>query len=113
LKYLRDNQIVCDVALTSNLLLGVTADIELHQLPKLLEAGVPVTINTDDQAFFGAMMCDEFKLVRDTFGLSDYELAGMARVSALASGAPEATKQRILRGIDEWLESEPDEDVEQ
>jgi adenosine deaminase len=59
------------------------------------------------------MMCDEFKLVRDTFGLSDYELAGMARVSALASGAPEATKQRILRGIDEWLESEPDEDVEQ
>lgn len=113
LKYLRDNQIVCDVAPTSNLLLGVAQDIELHQLPKLIEAGVPVTINTDDQTFFGALLCDEYKLVRDTFGLSDYELAGMARVSALASGAPEATKQRILKGIDAWLESDPDEDAVQ
>ena len=113
LKYLRDNQIVCDVAPTSNLLLGVAQDIELHQLPKLIDAGVPVTINTDDQTFFGAMLCDEYRLVRDTFGLSDYELAGMARVSALASGAPEATKQRILKGIDAWLESDPDEDAQQ
>ncbi len=110
LKYLRDNQITCDVAPTSNLMLGVANDIELHQLPKLLDAGVPVTINTDDQTFFGMLLCDEYKLVRDTFGLSDYELAGMAKVSALASGAPEATKQRILQGIDDWLASEPDED---
>lgn len=110
LAYLRDNQIVCDVAPTSNLLLGVTTDIELHQLPKLLDAGVPVTINTDDQTFFGAMLCDEYRLVRDTFGLTDYQLAQLARVSALASGAPEATKRRILAGIEDWLESAPDED---
>jgi len=109
LSYLSDHQITCDVAPTSNLLLGVAQDIELHQLPKLMDAGVPITLNTDDQLFFGALICDEYRLVRDTFNLTDGQLADFARVSARASGAPEHVKQRILNGIDAWLESEPDE----
>ena len=70
---------------------------------------MPITLNTDDQLFFGALICDEYRLVRDTFNLTDGQLADFARVSARASGAPEHVKQRILNGIDAWLESEPDE----
>jgi adenosine deaminase len=41
--------------------------------------------------------------VRDTFGLSDEEMAGIARTSVAASHSSPATKQRALDAIDTWL----------
>lgn len=106
LRRLADEQIACDVCPTSNVLLGVCPEIELHQLPALLEAGVPVTLNADDQLFFGSKIGEEYELVRKTFGLSDEQLAGIARTSARVSGASAETKARMLKGIDAWLAAE-------
>jgi aminodeoxyfutalosine deaminase len=44
--------IVCDVCLYSNLRLGVVDRLEDHPLPRLIAAGVPCTVNTDDPTFF-------------------------------------------------------------
>lgn len=52
---LAERQIVCDVCVLSNVRLGVAPSIEAHPLPKLLAAGIPCTINTDDPTFFS---CD-------------------------------------------------------
>ena len=52
LRRLATEGILCDVCPTSNIKFGVVTDIEAHQLPALLEAGVPVTINADDQLYF-------------------------------------------------------------
>lgn len=52
---LAERQIVCDVCVLSNVRLGVAASVEEHPLPKLLAAGVPCTVNTDDPTFFS---CD-------------------------------------------------------
>jgi adenosine deaminase len=107
LRRLADEQIACDICPTSNVLLGVCPEIALHQLPAMLEAGVPVTLNSDDQLFFGSKVGEEYELVRQTFGLTDEQLAAIARTSARASGASAETKARMLAGIDAWLAAEP------
>jgi aminodeoxyfutalosine deaminase len=55
LRELADRQIVCDVCVLSNVCLSVVPSVDAHQLPQLLAAGVPCTVNTDDPTFFS---CD-------------------------------------------------------
>lgn len=104
---LADEGVVCDVCPTSNLLLGVAPSIEAHPVGRMIEAGVPVTLGTDDPLEFGASLTHEYALVRDTFALTDAALARLAETSARASGASLATRERILGGIREWLAAAP------
>ena len=101
---LADEGITCDVCPTSNLKLSVVPSLADHPLPTLLEGGVPVSLGTDDQLFFGSLLVDEYEVVRDGFGLSDSELAAIARTSVTASGAPADLKTDLLAEIDAWLE---------
>jgi aminodeoxyfutalosine deaminase len=52
LRELADRGIVLDVCVLSNVCLGVAPAVERHQLPQLLAAGIPCTVNTDDPTFF-------------------------------------------------------------
>jgi adenosine deaminase len=100
---LADEGIVCDVCPTSNIVLGLYPSIEEHPVGQLLEAGVPITLNTDDPLLFGAGLLDEYEAVRRAFALDDHAVAAIARTSIEASGAPERTKRDALAGIDSWL----------
>jgi adenosine deaminase len=104
---LADEGITCDVCPTSNLKLSVVPSLADHPLPILLEAGVPVSLGTDDQLFFGSLLVDEYLVVRDAFTLSDAELAAIARTSVTASGAPAGLKADLLTEIDAWLGASP------
>ena len=99
---LADEGIACDVCPTSNLKLGVVSDLGEHPLPVMLEAGVPVTLNSDDQLFFGSLVADEYEVARREWGLSDGELADIARTSIECSGAPDAVKAQLLAALDTW-----------
>jgi adenosine deaminase len=103
LEHMAGAGIACDVCLTSNLRLGIVGSIEEHPLPRLLDAGVPVTIGSDDQLMFESRVADEYALARDAFGLSDEALAAIARTSVDVSGASEATKAQVRAAIDDWL----------
>jgi adenosine deaminase len=78
---------------------------ELAALPvrALLAAGVPVTLGSDDPLLFGAHVTDQYRIARSTLGLSDEELATIARHSIAASAAPEDVRHRLNRGVDAWL----------
>ena len=65
--YLADKQIPLEVCPTSNVKLGVYADYTSHPLPGLYDAGVPVTINSDDPPLFNTTLNDEVKLLVDPF----------------------------------------------
>ncbi len=95
--------IACDICPTSNVKLGVFPSMPDVPLPQFLAAGVPVTLNSDDQLFFGSMISDEYAAMRDTFGLTDSELAAIAHTSADVSGAPAELTSRMHRDIDAWL----------
>ena len=81
-------------------MLSVVPSIEEHPLPALLAAGVRCSLNADDPLLFGPNLLDEYELVRDRMGLDDAALAGIARTSLDASGAPDALKARARAAID-------------
>ncbi len=77
-----------DVCPSSNVVLHVVPDLEYHPLPALLAAGVTCSINADDPLQFGPNVLEEYELCRERLGLDDAALAGCARASITASGAP-------------------------
>jgi len=100
---LRDEQIVCDICPVSNARLGMVPDVSKHPAPRLLAAGVPVTLNADDQLWFQASITDQYTIARGVWGSSDAVIAGYARAGALATGMSAAMRTRFLAGIDTWL----------
>jgi len=99
------DRICLDVCPSSNVQLSVVPSIEAHPLPKLLAAGVPCSLGSDDPLLFGPSLLDEFRLCRERMGLSDAQLAAMARASFAYSGAPPAVKAAGLAGVEAWLAS--------
>ncbi|MEU5876891.1 adenosine deaminase [Spirillospora sp. NPDC047279] len=100
----RDRGIPLEVCPSSNVALGFAPSLAEHALPRLREAGLKITINTDIPVMIGTPLAGEYARVRDTFGYDDDVLAGFARAGADASFAPDATKTRLHAEIDAWLE---------
>ncbi|MGR4068412.1 adenosine deaminase [Billgrantia sp. C5P2] len=85
---LRDEGVVLTVCPLSNVRLKVVERIEEHPLPQLLDAGLRLTLNSDDPAYFGGGMLDNFVACHDAFGWSRetfIQLAGTAIESAFMS----------------------------
>lgn len=95
----RGRRVPLEVCPSSNVLLGLVPSLAEHPLPRLIEAGLVVTLNTDGETSLAA----EYQRVRETFGCGDAELADLARASVEASFAPDALKARISAEIDQWL----------
>jgi aminodeoxyfutalosine deaminase len=63
--HLVETQVPVEVSVTSNLLLGVFPSLQAHPLPAMIDAGVNVSINTDDPAYFSTTLVDELVFVHD------------------------------------------------
>lgn len=100
---LAETQIACDIAPSSNVVLGVFSDYSAVPIGHFLEAGVRFTLNDDDPLMFVNRVGDEYALVQKTFGLSDNEMAAIARTSIDVSSASAETKARVNEEIDAWL----------
>ncbi len=105
LSMLVERNVSLDVCLTSNRILGVVPDLAHHPLPRLLAAGVRCSLGADDPLMFGVGLLDEYRLARTELGLSDHELAGLARTSIVTSDAPIALVETATARIDSWLTS--------
>jgi aminodeoxyfutalosine deaminase len=90
---------------TSNVATGAVASLQEHPFVRLRDAGVVVTLNSDDPGMFGSWIADEYEVARQVFGLSDEELAEIARTGVRSSFAAAGLKAEMLAGIDAWLES--------
>jgi adenine deaminase len=87
----------------SNLALKVVHRLEDHNLARLLAAGVKVTINSDDPAYFGGYIGDNYAAIARALGLGEGELAQIARNSLEATFAPSADKARWVAQLDAFL----------
>jgi len=100
-------RIPLEVCVTSNVALGIVADVSAHPLPALVDAGLQITLNSDDPAMFGSYLRGEYELARSVFGYDDQQLAQFAR--AAVDGAFIASTERadLHARIDAWLASTP------
>ena len=96
LDYLAEQQIPLEVSMTSNVLLRVAPSIEDHQIRQLIDAGVPVTLNTDDPAYFSTDLNRELQLAHDIHSVTVEQLAEMQRTAIKASFAPDEVKRSVL-----------------
>ena len=60
MRFLADNRIRLNVCPTSNVMLGRVDSLPVHPIRKLFDAGVKVTVNTDDVLMFGQSVSEEF-----------------------------------------------------
>ena len=77
LRYLADHQIPLEVCPTSNVRTGIYPSLAAHPVRKLFDAGVPLSISTDDPAFFGVSLAQELENLR-LLGFSWPEISSLA-----------------------------------
>jgi adenosine deaminase len=102
---LASRAIPLEVSPLSNVATGVYASLEEHPFARLRDAGVVVTLNSDDPTMFGGWVDGVYEAARATWGFTDGELAGLAAGSVDVSFAEDATKAELRAGIDAWLAS--------
>jgi adenosine deaminase len=89
--YLRQTQIPLEVCPTSNVCLKVFPSLVAHSLPRLMEQGLYVTINSDDPPMFNTTLTNEYLLSHQTFGWSQNRI-----------------EQLVLNAVDATLLSKPE-----
>jgi adenine deaminase len=93
-------QVPLTVCPFSNVKLRVFPDLEHHNLPQLVERGLRVTINSDDPAYFGGYVGDNYVATTRTLGLTDEQVVDVARNSFLASFIDDAERRGHLAAVD-------------
>jgi len=83
----------------------VVSDLAEHPLPRMLEAGLLVTVNSDDPAYFGGYVGDNYEALRDVLGLDDDMLALLATNSVEASFADAGRKAELTAEVQAWREA--------
>ncbi len=99
------SQVPLTVCPLSNQYLKVTPDLARHPLRELMAAGVLVTINSDDPAYFGGYVNANYRAVQQAFDLSRAELAGLARASFAASWLDDKAKARRIAEVDAYAQA--------
>ncbi len=80
----------------SNLRLRVISSLERSTIRALLDAGVAVTINSDDPAYFGGYIADNYRGIAAALGLSGAEIVRLASNAIVGSFASAARKQELM-----------------
>ncbi|KAH8677867.1 adenosine deaminase [Xylariales sp. PMI_506] len=104
-KRLVENKIMLTTCPMSNLKLQCIKSYSEFPLRKLLDAGVRFSINSDDPAYFGGYILENYCVLQDTFGLTIPEWESIAKGSVLGSWCSEERKQEILQEIDSVVSS--------
>jgi len=97
---LKERRIPLELNMTSNVRTGVCTSLADHPLKKYFKAGLLVTINSDDPAFFGSDLANEYLLAHTELGFTRDELRQLAANSIHASFLPTPAKIDLLFRID-------------
>ena len=98
--YLREQQLPLDVSPTSNLCTRSVSSLEEHPLPYMLDAGLLVTLNSDDPPMFGTTLTDEYLVAAELLGLDESGVVDLARAAVDASFAPADVRAGLHRELD-------------
>ncbi len=99
---LAEEQIPLTVCPLSNVKLKVFPNLRAHNLKQLLDRGLLVTVNSDDPAYFGGYVADNFQACAAALGLGREQLLTLARNSFGASFLNEERRRAYLDDVDRF-----------
>ncbi len=108
LAHLAEEGIPLEVCPSSNIATRAVATLAEHPITTFRDAGVVVTVNSDDPPMFGTTLNREFGIAADLLGLDEAGVADLARAAVRASFLDEPGKRRITDEIDAYLGSHVD-----
>jgi adenosine deaminase len=104
---LAHRSIPLDVCPSSNVVLGIVADLPHHPVDDLRRRGVRISINTDDPMLYGTDVAGELARCAQAFGWGQAELVAVARTSIESCFADDSRRQELLRDLDAFVASAP------
>ncbi|MEU6863110.1 adenosine deaminase [Streptomyces sp. NPDC046876] len=102
LAYLAEHRIALEVCPTSNIATRAVTDLDRHPIKEMVQAGVLVTINSDDPPMFGTDLNNEYAVAARLLELDERGLAALAKNAVEASFLDEAGKARLAEEIDTY-----------
>ncbi len=99
----RERGTTFEVCVTSNYQSGVVPALSAHPLPRMLQAGLDVTLNTDDPSVSRIDLSHEFKLVREDLGVPLDILNGRVLAAAKASFLPDDERDELVKQLENDL----------
>jgi len=101
--YLAEHRIPLEVSPTSNIATQAVPSYAEHPLPAMVDAGLVVTINSDDPPMFGTDLTNEYVVASELLGLDEQGAAELARTAVRVSFAEDAVKESLLAEIDAYV----------
>jgi adenosine deaminase len=99
LRELAERGVTLEVCPGSNVALGAVASWAMHPIARLADAGVRVTVSTDDPPFFHTSLSHEYQRLADTFGWAEAEFRTMNLWAVDAAFCDETTKTRLRKEL--------------
>jgi adenosine deaminase len=100
--YLVDKQIPLTVCPLSNLKLKVVKNLRDHNIKKMLEVGIRATVNSDDPAYFGGYVADNYQAIKNALSMSQDQMLTLARNSFISSFLSADRRASYLRALERW-----------
>lgn len=94
-----EKNIVLETCPTSNIATKIYESYQAHPVKKLFDAGVKITVNSDDPPFFNASIAGEYE-VMSKLGLSEKELISLTRNAIESSFCDQSIKKKLLSKLD-------------
>jgi len=103
LRHLAETGIPLEVCPSSNIATRAVATLDEHPIRAFRDAGVTVTVNSDDPPMFGTTLNREYVIAAGLLGLDEAGVAELARTAVRASFAPDDVRDRVLGEIDDYV----------
>lgn len=97
---------VFEVCPTSNVFTGVVPTLAVHPLPRMVDVGLTVTLNSDDPPMFDTSLLHEYETCRTLFGFSDRQLADLVTAGIDGSFMEASARPDLHRAVGDWLDDD-------
>lgn len=103
--HLVDRQMPLTLCPLSNLELKVVKDLRDHPIATMMDKGLLVTVNSDDPAYFGGYMNENYEGIAEALNLTREQITQLAKNGVKASWLPEADKENWMQKIDDYYQN--------
>ena len=96
---IKDRNIALEVCPSSNIQLGLFPDLASHPFPKLLDAGISVSLNSDDPPFMNTTIGKEYTIVQQAYNYSDQTMQNITKMAIDHAFVDHATKKYLYQQL--------------